>query len=74
MLGGVIRITRVSGKGCEELGRMGLLDTSRCCKICHTADGRAPAATLGPCHATLPDGGDAFVCCAGKKQLLRGSR
>jgi hypothetical protein len=31
---GVIRITRVSGKGCEELGRMGLLDTSRCCKIC----------------------------------------
>jgi hypothetical protein len=37
---GVIRITRVSGKGCEELGRMGLLDTSRCCKICHSADGR----------------------------------
>jgi hypothetical protein len=71
---GVIRITRVSGKGCEEVGRMGLLDTSRCCKICHSADGRAPAATLGPCHATLPDGGDAFVCCAGKKQLLRGSR
>jgi hypothetical protein len=53
---------------------MGLLDTSRCCKICHSADGRAPAATLGPCHATLPDGRDAFVCCAGKKQLLRGSR
>ena len=32
---------------------MSLLDTSRCCKICHSADG-----------------GDVFVCCAGKKQLL----
>ena len=48
MLGGVIRITRVSGKGCEELGRMGLLDTSRCCKICHSADGRAPPPPWGP--------------------------
>ena len=71
MLGGVIRITRVSGKGCEELGRMGLLDTSRCCKICHSADGHFSATPMGPCHVALPDGGgDVFVCCAGKKQLL----
>ncbi|HEY6712954.1 MAG TPA: hypothetical protein VK869_12700 [Rubrobacteraceae bacterium] len=71
---GVIRSTRVSGKGCEELGRMNLLDTSRCCKICHSADEHSSAAPLGPCHVTLPDGGDVFVCCAGKKQLLLGSR
>ena len=70
---GVIKSTRVSGRGCEELGRMGLLDASRCCKICHSADGKS-AAVLGPCHVTLPNGGDAFVCCAGKKQLLSGSR
>jgi len=70
---GVIRSTRVSGRGCEELGRMGLLDASRCCKICHSADGKSSAA-LGPCYVALPDGGDAFVCCAGKKQLLSGAR
>ena len=68
---GVIRITRVSGKGCEELG-MGLLDTSRCCKICHSADGRA-AATLGPCHATLPTAATPS-CAAPARSSLRGSR
>lgn len=62
---GVIRSTR----GCEELKRMGLLDTSWCCEICHSAE-RYVAFALGPCHVALPDGGDAFVCCAGKKQLL----
>ena len=49
---------------------MSLPDTSRCCKICHSADGHFSAAPIGPCHVTLPDGGDVFVCCAGKKQLL----
>ena len=50
---------------------MSLLDTSRCCKICHSADGHFSAAPMGPCHVALPDGGgDVFVCCAGKKQLL----
>jgi hypothetical protein len=71
---GVVRSSRVSGKGCEELGRMGLLDASACCRICHSADGRAPAAALGPCYVALPDGEDAYVCCAGKKQLLSGAR
>jgi hypothetical protein len=67
---GVMRSARVSGKGCEELEKMRLLDTSRCCKICHSADGNFSAAPMGPCHVALPDGGDVFVCCAGKKQLL----
>ena len=71
---GVIRSTRTSGKGCEELGRMGLLDLTRCCKVCHSAGGNSYVAALGPCYVALPDGGDAFVCCAGKKQLLFGSR
>ena len=70
---GVTRSTRASGRGCEELGRVGLLDASVCCRICHSADGRS-AAVLGPCYVALPDGDDAFVCCAGKKQLLSGSR
>jgi hypothetical protein len=71
---GVIRSTEASGRGCEELGKMGRLDASRCCNICHSADGNFSAALMGPCHVALPDGGDAFVCCAGKKQLLFGSR
>ena len=70
---GVNRSTQTSGRGCEELGRVGLLDASRCCKICHSADGKS-AAALGPCYVALPDGDDAFVCCAAKKQLLSGSR
>ena len=69
---GVIRSSGASGRGCEELREIGLLDASRCCNICHSADGNSSAASLGPCHVALPDG-DAFVCCAGKKQLLFGS-
>jgi hypothetical protein len=70
---GAIRSTRVGGRGCEELARMDQLDTTGCCKICHLADGHY-SAPLGPCHVALPDGNDAFVCCAGKKRLLSGTR
>jgi hypothetical protein len=70
---GAIRNTRVGGRGCEELARMGLLDTSGCCKVCYSAEG-SYLAPLGPCRVALPDGDDAFVCCAGKKRLLSGTR
>jgi hypothetical protein len=52
---------------------MGLLGTSGCCKVCHSVDG-SYLAPLGPCRVALPDGDDAFVCCAGKKRLLSGTR
>ncbi|QIN82201.1 hypothetical protein GBA63_05730 [Rubrobacter tropicus] len=60
-----------SAVGCEELGRLGLLDTSDCCALCHSAARYAPGRFfLGPCHAALPDGRTASVCCAGKRRLL----
>jgi hypothetical protein len=52
---------------CSELDKMGLLDASRCCERCHSADDYA---SLGPCQATLADGRKVFVCCQGRKQLL----
>ncbi|MGH3148190.1 MAG: hypothetical protein ACRDTR_20595 [Rubrobacter sp.] len=56
--------------GCEELGRLGLMDTALCCKICHSVERHVPGVPLGPCRAQLPGGGEALVCCKGKKQLL----
>ena len=58
--------------GCAELGRAELLDTRGCCSICHSAERHTPFA-LGPCRVTLPDGREAYVCCSGKKRLLRGA-
>lgn len=55
--------------GCVELDRLGLLDTSTCCEICHSADARPMIGILGPCSVRLPDGREARVCCAAKKQL-----
>lgn len=58
--------------GCVELGKLGLLDTSGCCELCHSAVEYAPGCfCLGPCHARLPDGRTASVCCASKKRLVR---
>ena len=60
-----------SAVGCEELGRMGLVDTSECCEQCHHAERYAPGLVAGPCRTMLPDGKTAFVCCTSKKRLLR---
>jgi hypothetical protein len=66
----ILKVGRVSAVGCEELGRLGLVDTSVCCEICHSVGLHATGVSLlGPCRATLPGGGEAFVCCAGKRQL-----
>ena len=62
----------VGALGCAELERTRLLDARGCCAICHSAEGHAPFA-LGPCRVALPDGREAFVCCSGKKRLLRGA-
>jgi len=66
-----VRASHRTAVGCEELGRAGLMDTSGCCEICHSADERPLIGTLGPCRVPLPDGREARVCCAGKKQLLK---
>ena len=59
-----------SAVSCEELGRMGLVNTSGCCERCHYAERYATSLVAGPCRAALPDGRVAFVCCASKKRLL----
>lgn len=59
--------------GCEELGERGLIETSRCCEICHSADEYTAVGSMGPCHATLSDGQEAMVCCSARKQLLERS-
>jgi hypothetical protein len=59
-----------SAVSCEELGRMGLVNTSGCCERCHYAERYATGLVAGPCRASLPDGRVAFVCCASKKRLL----
>lgn len=59
-----------SAMGCWELGQIGLIETFRCCEICHSADEYTPVSYLGACYATLSDGTEALVCCSGKKQLL----
>ena len=59
-----------SAVSCEELGRMGLVDTSGCCEQCHYAERYTTGLVAGPCRAALPDGRVAFVCCASKKRLL----
>jgi hypothetical protein len=64
------RFGRVSAVGCEELGRLGHMDTSVCCEICHSVDQHVTGIPLGPCHVPAPGGGEALVCCVGKKQLV----
>ncbi len=56
--------------GCEELGMMDLVDTSGCCERCHSAERHLRGGYRGPCRAKLPDGREAFVCCAARRQLL----
>ena len=64
----------MSDVGCEELGRLGLLDTSGCCELCHTTEKYTRGRYfLGPCHVALPDGRTASVCCASKKRLIGGT-
>jgi hypothetical protein len=58
--------------GCWELRSMGLVDISRRCETCHSAERYSWGASLGPCRARGPDGRQTFVCCASKKQLLGG--
>jgi hypothetical protein len=59
-----------SAVSCEELGRMGLVNTSGCCERCHYAERYATSLVAGPCRVSLPNGRVAFVCCASKKHLL----
>jgi hypothetical protein len=59
--------TRVDTVGCGEVEGMNLADTSECCERCHSAD---RPGSLGPCRTKVPDGREAFVCCAVKKRLL----
>jgi hypothetical protein len=59
-----------SAVSCEELGRMGLVNTSGCCERCHYAERYATGLVAGPCRVSLPNGRVAFVCCASKKHLL----
>lgn len=58
--------------GCEELGRMDFVDTSGCCERCHSAERHVRDDFRGPCRVALPDGREAFVCCAARRQLLGG--
>lgn len=62
--------TLASAVGCEELERMGLVETSGCCERCHQAERYASGLVAGPCRVALPDGRTALVCCASKKHLL----
>ena len=70
-----MRTTEVEGYaealGCAVLGRAELVDTLKCCEVCHSA-AKYTFSVLGPCRVTLPDGREAFVCCSSKKRLLRG--
>ena len=61
---------QASAVSCEELERMGLVDTSGCCERCHSTERYAPGLVAGPCRASTPDGRAALVCCASKKHLL----
>ena len=69
----VVGAAQASVLGCEELGRMGLVNISRCCEWCHQAERHAPGLVAGPCRAAVPDGRVAFVCCASKQHLLAGA-
>lgn len=71
---GTVLEARGGVPGCQEMGIKGWLDTSACCERCHSA-GEHMEGALGPCSASLPDGTEVFVCCAGKKQIMesRGS-
>ncbi|MBA2440962.1 MAG: hypothetical protein H0V53_00950 [Rubrobacter sp.] len=66
----VVRSGQSNAVGCEELGLMGTIDTSKCCGRCHSADREILGGSLGPCQVSFPDGREFLVCCAAKKQLL----
>lgn len=63
-------ISSITAVGCQEAGRLGLIETSLCCEICHSADERPMTGALGPCRVPLSDGRQASVCCSAKRQLL----
>ena len=60
---------RKSAVGCKELEKRGLVEFSGCCEVCHSAEKHGFVVPLGPCRATLPDGGEVLVCCGARKQL-----
>ena len=64
------RVTGPDAVGCGGLEKMGFVDTSECCGRCHYAESFASGLVAGPCRVALPDGQEALVCCASKKQLL----
>ncbi len=64
-----MKTIRDDAVGCVDLGELGLLDAVDCCETCHSADGYSHGRTTGPCRVALPDGGEAFVCCSGKRRL-----
>ncbi len=55
--------------GCSDLGETGVLDIAGCCEICHSADVYSMVRVIGPCRVALAGGGEAFVCCSGKRIL-----
>src|SRR5215217_533040 len=42
--------------GCWELKSMGLVDISRCCETCYSAERYSWGGSLGPCRARVADG------------------
>lgn len=52
--------------GCDELGRMGLMDMSGRCEVCHSAD---DSGSLEPCRMMLSDRGEECVRCAAKRGI-----
>ena len=66
-------IARVSPRGHRGLRgarKDGPGNTSECCERCHHVERYGTGLLAGPCRVALPDGRDAFVCCASKKRLL----
>lgn len=65
----VTKIMHADAVGCEGLAKAGLMDTAGCRGTCHSADGYSHGRTMGSCRIVLPDGGEAFICCSGKRRL-----
>lgn len=43
----ILRTGRVGALGCEELGRLRLMDTSVCCEVCHSVERHVPVSPWG---------------------------
>jgi len=55
--------------GRVDLGEAGSLDTGECYGTCHSADAYSMVRVMGPCRVMLPGGGEALVCCSGRRTL-----